>query len=117
MEQVILTNMCMVYDGDRILVENKVTGHYTGIVFPGGHVEAGEPLAKAIIREVREETGLFIEKPRLCGIYNWMRKDGIRYMVFIYKTSIFSGTLQASEEGPVFWTTREEFLQMEHMLR
>ena len=55
MEQVILTNMCMVYDGDRILVENKVTGRYTGIVFPGGHVEAGEPLAEAIIREVLSE--------------------------------------------------------------
>ena len=113
MERVILTNMCMVYDGDRILVENKVTGRYTGIVFPGGHVEAGEPLAEAIIREVREETGLFIEKPRQCGIYNWLLEDGTRYMVFVYRTSHFSGTLKASEEGPVFWTTREEFLQMD----
>ena len=114
MEQVTLTNMCMVYDDDgRILVEHKMTGGYTGIVFPGGHVEPGEPLAEAIIREVREETGLTIEKPQLCGIYNWLTKDGSRYMVFIYKTCHFSGTLRSSEEGPVFWTTREEFLQMD----
>ena len=113
MEQVILTNMCMVYDRDRILVERKMTGNYTGIVFPGGHVEAGEPLAEAIIREVREETGLAIEKPQLCGIYNWLQDDSARYIVFIYKTNHFSGELAASAEGPVFWTTREEFLQMD----
>lgn len=114
MEQnTILTNMCMVCDGDRILVENKVTGGYTGIVFPGGHVEEGEPFAEAIIREVFEETGLTIEKPVLRGIYNWMRDDGIRYLVFVYRTDRFSGMLQSSEEGAVFWTTREEFLTMD----
>ena len=114
MEQVILTNMCMVYDeAGHILVERKMTGNYTGIVFPGGHVEPGEPLAQAIIREVREETGLAIEKPHLCGVYNWLKKDGTRYMVFIYKTDCFSGMLRSSDEGPVFWTTREEFLQMD----
>ncbi len=113
MERVILTNMCMVCDGDRILVENKVTGGYTGIVFPGGHVEEGEPLTQAVIREVREETGLQIRDPRLCGIYNWMREDGSRYIVTIYRTDAFAGTLKASEEGEVFWTTREEFLTMD----
>lgn len=112
MEQAILTNMCMVCDGDRILVEDKVTGGYTGIVFPGGHVEKGEPLVSAIIREVWEETGLTVRHPRLCGIYNWMREDGIRYFVFIYRAEQWSGTLQSSAEGNVFWTTREEFLQM-----
>ena len=113
MEQATFTNMCMVCDGDRILVENKVTGGYTGIVFPGGHVEYGEPFAEAMIREVREETGLTIENPVLCGIYHWMKKDGSRYVVLIYKTDRFSGTIRSSEEGEVFWTTREEFLQMD----
>ena len=35
-ERVILTNMCMVYDGDRILVQNKVNDDWTGLCFPGG---------------------------------------------------------------------------------
>ena len=113
MEQATFTNMCMVCDGERILVENKVTGGYTGIVFPGGHVEMGEPFVDAIIREVKEETGLAIEAPVLCGIYHWMKNDGSRYVVLIYKTDRFSGTLKASEEGEVFWTTREEFLTMD----
>lgn len=113
MEQVTFTNMCMVCDGERILVENKVTGGYTGIVFPGGHVETGEPFGDAIIREVREETGLTVEGPVLCGIYHWMKEDGSRYVVLIYRAEKFSGALRSSEEGEVFWTTREEFLTMD----
>jgi len=35
-ERVILTNMCMVYDENRILVQNKVNNDWTGLCFPGG---------------------------------------------------------------------------------
>lgn len=34
--------MCMVYDENRVLVEEKSGKNYKGIVFPGGHVEAEE---------------------------------------------------------------------------
>ena len=35
-EEVILTNMCMVYDGKgNVLVQDKVGEDYHGIVFPG----------------------------------------------------------------------------------
>ena len=66
-ERVILTNMCMVYDGDRILVQNKVNDDWTGLCFPGGHVEHRESFVKSVIREIKEETGLTIYEPRLCG--------------------------------------------------
>ena len=41
-ERVILTNMCMLRDGSKVLVEEKVIGDTKGIIFPGGHVESGE---------------------------------------------------------------------------
>lgn len=112
-EVVTLTNMCMIYDeNNNILVQNKVNDSYTGITFPGGHVEKHEAFTKAVIREVYEETGLHIEHPILCGIYNWIRDDGTRYIVMIYKTSEFSGTLKSSEEGEVFWIPMNEFETM-----
>ena len=37
-----LTNMCMVADGTKVLVQNRVKPGWTGITFPGGHVEPGE---------------------------------------------------------------------------
>lgn len=103
-----LTNMCMVYDKNRVLVEEKDCGDYKGVVFPGGHVEQGESLCQSVIREIYEETGLKISSPKLCGVKNWINDDGTRYMVLLYKTDKFTGTLQSSEEGRVFWVDKDK---------
>jgi len=66
-EQAIFTNMCMVTDGDRILVQDRKKPDWPGICFPGGHVERGESFVASVIREVYEETGLTIENPVLGG--------------------------------------------------
>lgn len=108
-ETVTLTNMCMVYDGDRILVQDKIDKEWGGVTFPGGHVEKGESFTDAVIREVFEETGLTISSPRLCGIKDWTRDDGTRYMVLMYKTDKFSGELHSSEEGEVYWVKKDDF--------
>ena len=108
-----LTNMCLICDGDRVLVEEKKWRGGKGITFPGGHVEPGESLQESVIREMREETGLTISCPVLCGVKDWMNDDGGRYLVLLYRTDRFTGQLRASEEGRVFWVTREEFQRMD----
>jgi len=100
-----LTTLCMVYDGDKVLVQDRVDSDWPGISFPGGHVESGESFAASVIREVYEETGLTIEAPRLCGVKEWENQDGSRYIVLFYKTDKFFGELKSSSEGQVFWTT------------
>lgn len=108
-ETCILTNMCMVYEGDRILVQDRRDPQWPGITFPGGHVEPGESFVESVIREVREETGLEIADVRLCGIKQWTQENGeYRYIVFFFKTDRFSGTLRDSAEGRVFWIDKKE---------
>ena len=108
-EQAIFTNICMVYDDcGNILVQNRRARDWPGICFPGGHVEPGESFVESVIREVREETGLTIEKPILCGTKQFQTEKGERYVVFFYKTNHFSGELKSSAEGEVFWIPRKD---------
>ena len=109
MENAIFTNMCMVYDGaGNILVQNRRNPNWPGITFPGGHVEHGESFPGSVIREVKEETGLDIQRPVLCGVKQFQTKEDARYVVLFYKTDRFSGMLRSSEEGDVFWIKRSE---------
>ncbi len=106
-ENCILTNMCMVYDGDKILVQNRNDPDWGGITFPGGHVESGESFVESVIREVKEETGLEIFNVHLCGIKQWTDKCKLyRYIVLFYKTNSFGGVLKSSAEGEVFWINK-----------
>jgi len=108
-ERAIFTTLCMVYDdAGNILVEDRIDPDWPGICFPGGHVEPGEAFTDCAIREVREETGLEIKNPILCGTKQFQTKDGARYVVFFYKTNRFSGQLHSSDEGEVFWLPRKD---------
>ena len=111
-EQAIFTNLCMVYDdAGNILVQDRLDPSWPGLCFPGGHVEPGESFVESVIREVREETGLTIENPTLCGTKQFQTKNSERYVVFFYKTNRFSGELRSSDEGDVFWIPRKDLEQ------
>ena len=102
-ELTILTNMCMVRDRDRVLVQRRNDPNWPGVVFPGGHVEEGESFTDAVIREVYEETGIRIGHPRLCGLKQFWNREGLRYIVFLYRTETFTGEVRSSEEGEALW--------------
>ena len=111
-ERVVLLNMCMVREGSKVLVEEKIRDDIKGIIFPGGHLEEHEPVVDSVIREIKEETGLTIEDPSLCGVKDWIDEDGSRFIVFLFRAEKFSGTLASSSEGRVFWVEIDKVLDL-----
>lgn len=106
----ILSNMCMLYKDDEVLVINRTKSDWPGLSFPGGHVEKGESLEEAVIREMKEETGLDIKNPILCAIKDWDWGNDTRYLGLLYKCNEFQGELKNSEEGEVFWIKKDKLL-------
>lgn len=106
-EKVELTTLCMITRGQEILLQNRVKTDWRGYCFPGGHVEPGESIVDSVIREIKEETGLTVFQPRLCGIKQFPIAGG-RYLVFLFKASDFEGNLCSSQEGEVEWIHRKE---------
>ncbi len=120
-----LCNMCMIEDKTtgRVLVQYRLakpTNPWCGLTFPGGHVEAGESITASTVREIREETGLAVSNLRMCGVVEWETigkrtvgspaevTDNSKYIVFMFRTSTFTGKLKSSAEGRMEWMTLDE---------
>lgn len=103
-----------------LIVEEKAAGR---IVFnqPAGHLERGESLVEAVIRETREETGYTFAPQALTGIYLWHSDDAGRSFLRV----TFAGSASAPDGVPalddgivaVHWLTRNELLNRAGRLR
>ncbi len=97
-----LTVLCLIEDGDRILLQNRVKRDWQGYTLPGGHVEPGESFVGAVIREMKEETGLTVINPVLAGVKQFPIENG-RYVVLLFKATEWTGELASSDEGQMEW--------------
>jgi len=106
-ERVELTVLCLIHKDDKYLLQNRVKNDWKGLTLPGGHVERNESIIDAVIREMKEETGLTIHNPKLCGMKQFPIEDG-RYIVFLFRTNEFTGNVVSSDEGEMQWIHKSE---------
>lgn len=110
-ENVELTVLCLIHQKDEYLLQNRIKKDWKGLTLPGGHIEKNESIVDAVIREMKEETGLTIQNPRLCGIKQFPIENG-RYIVFLFHTDEFSGEVISSDEGEMVWVKKSELPKM-----
>ena len=101
-ENIELTVLCLIENGDKILLQNRTKKDWQGYALPGGHVEQGESFIDAVKREMKEETGLEIKNPKLVGVKQFPIENG-RYLVLLFKTTEWTGDVISSEEGVMEW--------------
>lgn len=105
-----LTVLCLLHHNDHYLLQDRIKADWQGYTLPGGHIEPGESVVDAVVREMREETGLTVKMPRLCGVKQFplgnAPEDG-RYLVFLFTADEFDGELKSSEEGQVHWIHKD----------
>lgn len=107
-----VTVACIVRRGTRfLLVEEQVRGELV-INQPAGHLECGESLCAAALRETLEESGWTVELTGLVGIYQWTHPDnGGHFLRFTFAAEpLAHDAARPLDAGIVraLWMTREE---------
>ena len=107
-------------EGRFLMVEERISGRLV-LNQPAGHLEDGESLVEAAIRETREETAWRLHPEALVGVYLWRNPDnGRSFLRFA-----FCGTVddhradQPLDTGiqRALWLSREQLLAQEGRLR
>ena len=94
----------IVYDErDRILLVRQSAGGVWSA--PGGSVDPNETPADAVVREVWEETGLYVDPIRLLGVYGgpscvvtYPNGDRTAYVMTVFECGVRGGTLCATSD-------------------
>jgi len=90
----IVAGFVFLCEGGAILLvkQNYGQGYWS---LPGGEMEQGESIEQAVIREVKEETGMDICLGRLIGVYSKPDECGL---ALTFKGTVVGGALRASNE-------------------
>jgi len=115
-----VTVATIVQRGDAfLLVEEEVRGERV-INQPAGHLEAGESLQDAAVRETLEETGWEVRPICLVRVHQWRARNGREFLRFTFGAEALRHDPQRPLDAGIvraLWLTRDDVLRQASRLR
>ena len=112
-----LTTLCYIEKDGKYLMLHRIKkksdinqGKWIGV---GGHFEEGESPEECLIREVQEETGLFLTQYAFRGIVTFATDVQQTEYMCLYTAKAFEGELTACNEGELAWIDKEKIEELE----
>lgn len=112
-----LTTLCYIEKNGKYLMLHRIKkksdinqGKWIGV---GGHFEEGESPEQCLIREVQEETGLFLTQYAFRGIVTFATDVQQTEYMCLYTANAFEGELTACNEGELAWIDKEKIEELE----
>lgn len=103
---------CIIYrDGKYLLVQEQQPKAYGLWNLPAGHVDRGESIKAAAIRETKEETGYDVELVKQINIYHEEATAPIKH---VFLANIVGGNLAIDNEEilQIKWLTYDEIIAL-----
>lgn len=110
-----ISNMCLIRNGEQIVVQKRTKKDWPGLTFPGGKLEKNESIYESCIREVKEETGLVIDHLQLKGIIHYeLADEEERWIIYLFETNCSQRKLEVNKgEDEVFWMNYKDLKNAE----
>lgn len=111
-ETMVLTTLCYIENEDSYLMLHRVKKEkdvnkdkWIGV---GGKFEPGESPEECLLREVREETGLWLTSYRLRGILTFLSEGWESEYIFLYTADGYEGEIGECMEGTLKWVKKTD---------
>lgn len=111
-----LTTLCYIEKEESYLmlhrVKKKVDVNKDKWIGVGGHFEKDESPEECLLREVKEETGLTLERWKFRGLITFVCERWNTEYMCLYTADKFSGEIKECDEGELVWVAKSKLNEL-----